>query len=141
MPESLINHLQKSFESVEVDSSVEGFNRNQELREKGVVSYQQLKRIKNWFDTYSGDKKDAPFILNGGDRMNGWCDHVLNHWRSSLTRGKEVKMNSGMQNQFIDSHEKDEVVVNPQKKHSSGIEKYDTAVTENIKKINNLMKH
>jgi hypothetical protein len=35
---------------VEADSNTEGFNRNQELRESGVATYQQIKRIKNLFD-------------------------------------------------------------------------------------------
>lgn len=141
IPESLINHLNKSFEIIEGDSSVEGFNRNKELRDSGVVTYQQLKRIKNWFDTYGGNKEDAPFILNGGQRMNKWCNHVLDHWRNTTEQGKKIKMDSGMQNQFIDDHQKDGVVVNPHDKHERGINKYDTTVTENIKKINKLMQN
>jgi hypothetical protein len=141
IPESLINHLNKSFEMVEGDSSVEGFNRNKELREKGIVTYQQLKRIKNWFDNYNGNKEDSPFVLNGGDRMNKWCNHVLHHWRNTIEQGKEIKMNSGMENQFIDNHQKDGIVVNPQDRHEKGIKKYDTSVTENIKKINKLMQN
>lgn len=141
IPKSLINHLNKSFEMVEGDSSVEGFNRNKELRDSGIVTYQQLKRIKNWFDNYGGNKEDVPFILNGGDRMSKWCNHVLDHWRNTTEQGKKIKMDSGMQNQFIDDHQKDGVVVNPHDKHERGINKYDTAVTENIKKINKLMQN
>ena len=80
LPETLMKHLEQSFSALESDSNIEGHNRNKELRENGFVTYQQLKRMKNWFETYSGKKEDAPFILNGGDRMNRWCDHVLNHW-------------------------------------------------------------
>ena len=141
LPDTLKTHLQKSFEMVEGDGNTEGYNRNKELRETGVVGYPVLKRIKNWFDSYQGDGKDAPFILNGGERMQKWCDHVLDHWRSTLEQGKEVKMNTGMENQFIDNHEKDGIVVNPHDKHERGINKYDTAVTEEIKKINQLFKN
>ena len=77
LPESLKNHLQKSFEMVEGDSNTEGYNRNKELRETGIMGYPVLKRVKNWFDLYQGDGKDAPYILNGGDRMHKWCNHVL----------------------------------------------------------------
>ena len=140
LPESLKNHLSKSFEMVDADSNVEGYNRNQELREKGIMTYQQLKRVKNWFDSYDGNKEDTPFILNGGDRMQKWCGHVLNHWRDSLESGKKVKMDTGMDNQYIDNHTKDGIVVNPGDKHEKGINKYDTAVTEQIKQINSIMK-
>ena len=57
LPDTLVNHLNKSFEMVEADSNVEGFNRNKELRDNPIVTYQQLKRIKNWFDSYGGKKK------------------------------------------------------------------------------------
>lgn len=140
LPDSLKNHLQKSFEMVEGDSNTEGYNRNKELRETGIVSYPVIKRIKNWFDSYNGDGKDSPYILNGGDRMNKWCNHVLDGWRQSLESGKSIKSNTGMQNQYIDSHEKDNIIVNPHDKHERGINKFDSSITEEIKKINQLFK-
>ena len=45
-----------------------------------------------------------------------------------------------MENQYIDNHTKDGIVVNPNDKHERGINKYDTAVTEQIKQINSIMK-
>jgi hypothetical protein len=140
LPESLKNHLQKSFEMVEGDSNTEGYNRNKELRETGIISYPVLKRVKNWFDSYQGDGKDSPYVLNGGERMSKWCNHVLDHWRGSLESGKKIKGDTGMENQYIDNHEKDGIVVNPHDKHERGINKYDTSVTEEIKKINQLFK-
>ena len=140
LPESLKNHLSKCFDSVDANSNTEGFNRNKELRETGVLNYQRLKRIKNWFDTFDGNKEDAPFILNGGERMKKWCDHVLNHWRSSSDLSKKAKSESGMENQDIKNHNKDGIVINPNDKHEKGINKYDTSVTEQIKQINHIMK-
>lgn len=139
LPESLIKHLEDSFNSIQGDSNTEGYNRNKELREGGIITYQQLKRVKNWFDGYNGNKEDAPFILNGGDRMNNWCNTVLNHWRTTLENGKKIKADSGMQNQYIDNHQKTGINVTPSSKHERGINKYDTAVTLEIRKINKLM--
>jgi hypothetical protein len=45
-----------------------------------------------------------------------------------------------MENQHIDTHEKDGIVVNPHDKHEKGINKFDTAITEELKKINQLFK-
>lgn len=140
LPDSLKSHLSKSFEMVEADSNTEGFNRNIELRDSGIMTYQQLKRVKNWFDGYDGDKKDAPFILNGGERMQKWCSHVLDHWRNTIESGKKAKSETGMENEYIQNHTKDGIVVNPNDKHEKGINKYDTAVTEQIKQINSIMK-
>ena len=50
---------------------------------------------------------DSPYVLNGGDRMNKWCDHVLDGWRKSLEGGKTIKSDTGMENQHIKNHEKD----------------------------------
>lgn len=134
IPNSLIQHLEDSFNAQPADSNVEGYNRNQDLRKSGVVSYQQLKRIKNWFDEFQGEKEDAPFILNGGDRMNQWCNHVLDHWRAVDHEGKKRKMDGGMENQFIDSHEKDGMSINPHDRHEKGINKFDTKIQESIAK-------
>lgn len=141
LPESLIGHLENAFNSIEADSNTEGFNRNQEIRKNGMINYQQLKRIKNWFDSYQGNKEDAPFILNGGDRMNTWCNHVLDHWRNTMDSGKQVKSDTGMQNQFIDSHEKDGTSVNPHDRHEKGINKFDTAISEDIKRMKKIITH
>ena len=134
LPISLIKHLEECGGMVEADSNTEGFNRNKELRESGVVSYQQIKRIKNFFDSFDGKKEDAPFVLNGGDRMQKWCDHVLNHWRSVEQGGKKRKADGGMENQFIDNHEKNGMNINPHDKHEKGINKFDTSIQESITK-------
>ena len=140
LPDTLVNHLNKSFEMVEADSNVEGFNRNKELRDNPIVTYQQIKRIKNWFDSYNGNKEDAPFILNGGDRMNVWCDEVLNVWRNSTEGGKEIKKDTGMMNQYNDPHAKDNL--NIADKHSSTVDNLKVeSLKEEINKINKLIKN
>jgi len=135
LPESLIKHLNDSFSTINVDSNVEGFKRNKELRETGTATYQQIKRIKNWFDSYSGNKEDAPFILNGGDRMNNWCDTVLNHWRESVKGGKQIKSDTGMQNAFIDDHSKEGGSINPGDSHKDGFSKHDASISESINRF------
>jgi hypothetical protein len=53
---------------------------------------------------------------------------------------KRNKMDSGMQNSFLDPHEKKDFTnVRPSKKHQSTIEKYDAAVTESLRRINELI--
>lgn len=141
LPKSLIDHLSTSFDGIEADANVEGFNRNKELRETGVVSYQQIKRIKNWFDSFNGNKEDAPFILNGGDRMSQWCNHVLDHWRSVDADGKKRRADGGMENQFIDNHEKDGIVMNPHDRHEKGINKFDTSIAESVENFKRIINY
>ena len=138
LPETLLKHLEDCFNSVSADSNVEGYNRNQEIRSSGLVTYQQIKRIKSWFDNYTGKKEDAPFILNGGDRMKGWCDEVLRVWRDNDSSGKKIKMDAGMQNQFIDNHTKDQLIKNPLDSHSKTNSDIDVRVEQEIKLMNKL---
>lgn len=136
LPDTLLKHLNDCFNSTQADSNTEGYNRNQELRQSKNATYQQIKRIKSWFDGYNGNKEDAPFILNGGDRMKNWCDEVLKVWRANVDGGKKIKSDTGMQNQYIDNHEKNSFNLND--KHSSTVD--DLSVNEELKKINKLMK-
>ena len=135
IPDSLIKHLNDCFGSVQGDTNTEGFSRNQDLRKSKKATYQQIKRIKNWFDSYSGNKEDAPFILNGGDRMKGWCDEVLRVWRQGDNSGKKIKMDTGMENQYLASHEKNHFNLN--NKHTSSVD--NLKVNEEVKKINKLI--
>lgn len=136
VPHSLVKHLNDCFGSVQGDNNVEGYKRNQDLRKSKQVTYQQIKRIKNWFDGYGGNKEDAPFILNGGDRMKQWCDEVLRVWRDNDKSSKTIKMDTGMQNQFLSSHEKNSFNLND--KHTTTVD--NLKVTENINQINKLIK-
>ena len=139
LPNELIKHLKKNASSVSADSNTEGFNRNQDLVDGGIVTYQQIKRMKNWFDEFNGNKEDAPFILNGGDRMKSWCDEVLRVWRSGDSSSKEHKSDAGMQNQYLGSHEKNSF--NLADTHTTTADNLKVgSVTEEIKRINKLIK-
>lgn len=139
LPDDLIKHLKQCFSSVNADTNTEGYNRNEEITKSGVVTYQQVKRIKNWFDGYSGKKEDAPFILNGGDRMKNWCDEVLKVWRDNIEGGKNIKSNTGMQNQFNDDHTKNNLNITDT--HTSTVDNLKVeSIKEELKKINKLMK-
>jgi hypothetical protein len=134
LPDSLIKHLKDCFNSVEADSNTEGYNRNQDLVDNGYVTYQQIKRIKNWFDEFSGNEKDAPFILNGKHRMKNWCDEVLKVWRDNDSNSKDTKQDAGIQNTHLSSHEKNSFNLND--KHGTTVDD----LKEEVSKINKLIK-
>ena len=67
LPEEVVNYLQQCYESATgANETTEGYRRNIDLRNDKSVSYQQLKRMKNWFDSYQGEENELPYILNGG---------------------------------------------------------------------------
>ena len=140
-PKELKLHMKKSLSQLkDVDENEEGFKRNKELQDKNTISYKQLKRIKNFFDNFKGSHKDKSFILNGGVPMKNWVNNELRKMRENPKMTKRNKMDTGMQNQFIKPHEKKDFTnVRPSQKHSSTMQKYDAAVTESLKRINELI--
>jgi hypothetical protein len=142
LPEEVVSYLQQCHDAAGgADESVEGYKRNKELRDSREVTYQQLKRMKNWFDNFNGHDNDLPFILNGGHYVKGWVDRTLGSMRENSRLPKEIK-SEVLPNQFIQPHEKNnEVNFNrPSKSHKSSVNAHSTAISEDVKKINNLIK-
>jgi len=140
-PKDKQEHMKKCFHMVKgANENIEGFNRNQELQGQNFIEYKQLKRIKNFFDNFNGNHKEAPFILNGGVVMKNWVENELRKMRNYEKMTKTNKMNAGMQNQFLKPHEKKNFNnVRPSQEHTSTVYRYNTAVTESLKRINELI--
>jgi hypothetical protein len=142
LPEEVVVYLKQCNDAaVGSDDKTEGYRRNKELRDSGHVTYQQLKRMKNFFDNFNGENNDLPFILNGGHYVKNWVNQKLKSLRDDIELGKEIK-SIALPNQYIQSHEKGDVrtMNRPSKQHSNTISKYDLAVTESLKRINDLIK-
>ena len=72
--------------------------------------------------------------------MKNWVNDTLRKLRDGLKITKRNKMDTGMQNQFIKPHEKKDFTnVRPSQKHASTMQKYDAAVTESLKRINQII--
>lgn len=141
LPEDVVNYLQQCFDSANgADENTEGYKRNKDLRDSREVSYQQLKRMKNWFDSFNGDENELPYILNGGHYVKGWVNNTLQSMRDNVHSTKQNK-SEVLPNQFIKPHEKNDMsnVNRPSQSHKSSTEKYDTAIMENLKRINELI--
>jgi hypothetical protein len=142
IPKTIQDHLKKSFQMVKnADENTEGFNRNKEIQGKNFIDYKQLKRIKNFFDNFKGNQQDPSFILNGGFEMKNWVNNELRKMRDYTKLTKRNKMDAGMMNQFIKPHEKNDFAnVRPSQEHSRTVDKYNAAVTESLRRINEIMK-
>jgi hypothetical protein len=122
-----------------VPEDTEGYQRNKELQGQKTITYQQLKRIKNFFDNFGGKQTDVPFILNGGVEMKNWVNNELRRMRQGLYLTKRNKMDTGMSNQFIQPHDKDGLDVRPSQKHLKTVDIYNTQVMEDLRRINQLI--
>ena len=141
LPEELVQYLQQCFEMVpNSDSTVEGHKRNIFLREKGKVTFPQLERIQNWFKYFEGNKEDAPYILNGGDYMNNWVSTTID----GLRRGTQTPqitqdvMPDDISDELIDNMGWLSNMNRDAKSHKGYND--DIKITENLKRINEIMK-
>ncbi len=139
-PEDKRQHMKICFQKCkDVPEDTEGYQRNKELQTQKTITYQQLKRIKNFFDNFGGKHIDAPFILNGGVEMKNWVNNELRRMREGIYMTQRNKMDTGMDNQFIQPHDKDSLDVRPSKEHSKTVDKYNAQVMESLKRINELI--
>jgi hypothetical protein len=141
-PKDLQNHLKICFAKVKnIDSNIEGFNRNKRLKTATSISYPELKRIKNFFDNHTGTPQDAPFILNGENKMRDFVNSTLSGARQSLETSKQIRQDTGMEKEFVEIPNANiNQNISQYDDNKTSIEKYDLQVTESLKRINNLMK-
>jgi hypothetical protein len=144
-PEEMKEHMKSSFSSVQgADQNTEGFNRNQELQGQSTITYQQLKRIKNFFDNFKGKPNELPFILNGGVIMKNWVNNTLTSMRNNTQTNQQ---NTAPEDPTITSNDlktnvKD--LARPSKEHKKTSQRHPTAtyeqtVVESLKRINELI--
>ncbi len=141
LPKEIKEYLQVCFDEIpNSDSSIEGHKRNEELRNTGYVTYQQLGRIKNWFDNYDGDGTDAPYILNGADYMKNWVESKIQDLRRQDTTNSEVE---DLTPEPIDGEMMKDLgpiadMIRPSKDHSTFVQ--DIRIKEDLDRINEIMR-
>jgi hypothetical protein len=115
--------------------------RNLDLRRTGQATYQQLGRIKNFFDNYTGKKEDAPYVLNGEDYMRNWVDQTLDYMRRGDQQTQQI--NKEYKPEELDQKLIDDMgwladMNRPSQEHSSQVD--DLKIQENLNRINDLIK-
>jgi len=113
-------HLKKIFDAYKGDKTKEGYQRLRKLVDKDVISYEQLKRIKNFFDDFNGSVDDTSYLLNGGSIMKKWVNFTLENARKNIEGKKKSMKDVGMDNQYIKTHSKDGVKLDT---HDSDVQK------------------
>ena len=107
LPDGVRKILQNTLVNYKGDKTVDGYKRLNNILNMQTISYHELKRIKNFFDHYSGSDKSAEFILNGGEPMKTWVNNTLYTATKAVHDFKQAKKDAGVDNAFIKSHSKD----------------------------------
>jgi 8-oxo-dGTP diphosphatase len=88
IPDEIINKINSA---LVLYPNVEGIKRAKNLVNNKQITYQSLKRLKNFFDYFNKetDSKEQ-YILCGGDLMRSFIESTLNSDRSAVERGDEI---------------------------------------------------
>ncbi len=89
IPEKILKHIQFTLIS---NPSGEGVKRAKFILKNGYLTYQELKRLKNYFDYFDKSKDNIiQYNLAGGDLMRSFIESTLNSERVSVKRSREIK--------------------------------------------------
>lgn len=77
IPNEMLDLLNLTLNSYNGDTNVKGYKRLVTLTNDKKLSYYAIKRLKNFFDNYNGEKNDTEYLLNGGDKMKNWVNSTL----------------------------------------------------------------
>ena len=70
----------------------DGTKRAKFMLKNGSVTYQVLKRLKNFFDYFNPKTDDkSQYLLAGGELMRNFVETTLNQDRAGVKRSKETK--------------------------------------------------
>ena len=118
----------------------DGYERNRQLQRAPSLSYQQAKRIKNFFDTYKGDQNGPEFHLNGGVKMKQFVECILSGARRGLELSDRNRRDTGMQMDREYDSKLPNMNISPSKEHKAGPEKHmNEEVVQSLKRINEIM--
>jgi len=117
---------------------------NKELYGQVVVLPDELTQyLQQCFEqvpNYEGKKEDAPYVLNGGDYMNNWVTSTIDSMRNGTHTNQEVQdvMPEDLDDQLI----KDMGWLSGMNRDAKSHKDYndDIKITENLKRINEIMK-
>ena len=77
------------------------------LGEERGISYNEMKRMKNWFDKNKNAVKTKQYELYGGEIMKTWVENQLNSATLIVKQHKEAQRAMGKKNAFIKAHDAD----------------------------------
>ena len=114
-PDDILSYLSetlKNFELKNQNKKTEGYNRAKNIINNKKITYENLKRIKNWFDTYEGKNTDWEYLLHGGNKMKEWVENTLYKATKGIKDVKDTQNKAGTKdNTHIKSHTKDKTKI------------------------------
>lgn len=107
LPKGVRKYLVATLKNYTGDKDVDGYKRLNNVLSMNGIKYQEMKRLKNYFDSFQGDVNSDEYKLNGGDVIKTWVNNTLNTATTAIKGFKQAKKDAGIANAFIKPHTKD----------------------------------
>jgi len=110
IPDKILNQISITLQKFKKINSNGKKRANNFLRER-TITYQNLKRMKNYFDNLSGDFDAIEFELAGGMLMKNFVNNLLDKERKKINNSnKNLSQYGGFDNVYNKEHNKDQLV-------------------------------
>lgn len=107
LPKGIRQYLTNVLSNYNGSKKTDGYDRLNNIIQMKYITYQEMKRLKNFFDNFQGNVNSDEYILNGGDALKTWVYNTLNTATSAIRDFKQAKKDAGINNAFIRHHTKD----------------------------------
>jgi 8-oxo-dGTP diphosphatase len=111
VPDHVLKNIELAINHHKPSEDHAGYERGSNTLKEKTLTYQNLKRLKNYFDNIDKEGFDQiEFDLNGGENMKNFINDTLSTERNKVKTSKENKSDyAQMDNQFRKTHTKDGV--------------------------------
>ena len=106
LPYGLLSNLKKILNDYKNYSNHEYYDHLKNITINEKIPYGDMKKIKSFFENYTGDKNNIDYILNGGDELKMWVNLTLDSAVNNIKNIKYAQKKSGINNAFIKPHTK-----------------------------------
>jgi hypothetical protein len=99
IPENIIKKIQAKLYAN--SGSGDGVRRAKNLVKNGVITYQAMKRLKNFFDSFNPENDSLEqYELAGGEEMKRFIEHKLGSERDKTEKSQQIKRDVGVGNNY-----------------------------------------
>lgn len=115
LPDGIRKSLLKTLSNFKGSKTSVGYKRLNNVLNMDGIEYNEMKRIKNFFDNFNGKEDSIEYQLNGGKPMQTWVNNTLLTATNAVKDFKTAKKEAGMSNAFIKPHTKNRLTKNATK--------------------------
>lgn len=99
MPDDVYTQLQYNASNYNGDKNADGWDRLNNLIKNPNISYDEMRRLKNFFDNHAKDEVEH-YKLICGDKLKPWVNNSLKSFTGSIASDKENRSNMGELNVY-----------------------------------------